>query len=108
MPAFAFPLIVLIVGGLIGLVIGLLRRHGLARTLLDIVVAGLAAVAFVLLWIYGLGAIPALRDAINSAGRSYPYVGSAVSILTLLVPVVGAAIGVWIVSRLRRGQALAA
>jgi hypothetical protein len=104
MMAYALPLAVAIVGLLVGLIVGLARRHGIAGTFVDMVIAAVAAVAFILFWLYGLGAIPGVAATIDSIGRRYPIVGGAISIVTLLTPLVGALIGLWLVSRVRRGS----
>ncbi len=98
---YAFTAFVLAGGFIIGLIVGIVRRHGLAGTLLDIVVGGVAAIVFVFLWFYGLGAIPGVLETVNRVGRQYPYVGGAISLVTLLTPAIGALIGLWIVSRAR-------
>jgi hypothetical protein len=99
---FGFTFFVLVGGFVIGLVFGLARKHGLVWTLIDMVVAGVAAIAFVFLWFYGLGGIPFLREALNRIGKDIPPIGSALSFITLMTPLIGALIGLWIVSRLRR------
>lgn len=98
---YAFTALVLGGGIIIGLIVGIVRRHGLLGTIADMIVAGIAAIAFVFLWFYGLGAIPGLLDAVNKVIRQYPYIGGALSFITFLTPVIGALIGLWIVSRFR-------
>lgn len=98
---YAFTALVLIGGFIIGLIVGIVRRHGLLGTLADMIVAGIAAIAFVFLWFYGLGAIPGLLHTVDKVVRQYPYVGGALSFVTFLTPVIGAMIGLWIVSRFR-------
>lgn len=101
MMAYGLLLLVAIAGLLVGLIVGVVRRHGLGRTLLGMMVGGLAAVAFILFWLYGLGAIPGVVEAIDGMGRQYPVVRSAVSIATMLTPLAGALIGLWLLSRVR-------
>jgi len=103
--AYGVLLLVAIVGLVVGLVVGLTRRHGIAWTFVDMLIAAIAAVAFILFWLYGLGAIPGVAATVDSIGRQYPVIGSAISIVTLLTPLVGAGIGLWLTSRMRRSRA---
>jgi hypothetical protein len=105
MMAYGLLLLVAIAGLLLGLIVGLTRRHGIAWTFVDMLIAAIAAVAFILFWLYGLGAIPGVVQTIDRIGRQYPMIGGAISIVTLLTPLVGAAIGLWLTSRMRRSRA---
>jgi hypothetical protein len=101
MMAYAVIVLVAIAGLVVGLIVGLVRRHGFAGTFLDMLIAAVAAVVFILVWLYGLGAIPGVVQTVDSVGRQYPVVGSAVSIVTLATPLVGALVGLWLFSHVR-------
>lgn len=102
MPDYLFVFMVLGGGFLVGLVVGIARRHGVWGTAIDMLAAGFASIAFVYGYFQLLAAFPALTDALDAFGDGYPLIGGLLMVVTSLTPLIGAAIGLWIAARLRR------
>lgn len=93
---------VLLGGFIMGLIVGIVRKHGILWTIADSLVAGVLSIAIVFGWFGLFAAWPAGREFFDEFGKRNEFVKQFLQMLTLIMPVIGILIGLVIVRMLRR------
>ena len=102
MPDIGFAWFVLLGGFVVGLIVGIIRRHGVVWAIADSIVAGVLCIAAVYAWFGLFEAWPTGRDFLNDLGKRSEVINQILQMLTLFMPVFGILIGLAVVRLVRR------